>query len=195
MSLRNELRKRRKNLPSMYRDLAVEEIVRRVTSLTEFNKAKSIAGYAAFDGEVDPFALLSLALNKNKRVFLPRIHRNTDINAMDFVEVHNLAELTSNHFGILEPINAKQDYASPDDLEIVLAPLVGFDNQARRIGMGYGYYDQYFSFTLDIPADRKRPYLIGLAFDCQYVNELPLHSKDVPLDIVITESAIYRSSN
>ena len=70
-------------------------------------------------------------------------------------------------------------------------PLVAFDAECNRLGMGGGYYDRTLHFLLT----RNRwhsPYLIGIAHDCQKVASLPIQSWDIPLQGVITESAFYK---
>jgi 5-formyltetrahydrofolate cyclo-ligase len=69
----------------------------------------------------------------------------------------------------------------------VLTPLVAFDEQHNRIGMGGGYYDRSFAFL----KNRKQliqPKLIGLAFDCQRVEKITANPWDIRLYSVITET-------
>jgi 5-formyltetrahydrofolate cyclo-ligase len=72
-----------------------------------------------------------------------------------------------------------------------LAPLVAFDRNGTRLGMGGGYYDRAFAF-LRAPADGgRRPVLLGLGYEFQKVAELIRQPWDVPLDAAVTESALY----
>ena len=76
-------------------------------------------------------------------------------------------------------------------LEVVFMPLVGFDGEGNRLGMGKGFYDRAMSFRLRHPRSR-RPLLVGLAFACQQVDSLPARPHDVPLDMLISERGILR---
>jgi 5-formyltetrahydrofolate cyclo-ligase len=74
---------------------------------------------------------------------------------------------------------------------VVFMPLVGFDAQGNRIGMGRGYYDRHFARRLQLTSYR-RPLLVGLAYDEQQVPALPRAAHDVPLDGIVTQSSIRR---
>jgi len=193
MSLRHELRQCRKNLPSNYRDSAIKAIAQQVLSFKEFTHAQLIAGYSPFDGEVDALPLLALALQQGKRCFLPRIHRDATQSSMEFVEFHSMSALTPNQFGILEPNSPHDEIIAPEKLDLVFTPLVGFDKNAHRLGMGRGYYDRCFHFLHKTQQRMSIPFLIGLAFDCQFVASFPLHENDISLHAVVTESKVFFS--
>jgi 5-formyltetrahydrofolate cyclo-ligase len=96
--------------------------------------------------------------------------------------------LIKNHYGILEPDPKNSKICSPENLDLVLVPLLAFDNQHNRLGMGGGYYDKTFAFLKNsknletkIPS---KPYLLGLAYSFQYQTKLPLESWDIPIDDV-----------
>ena len=71
-------------------------------------------------------------------------------------------------------------------LDIVLLPLLAFDDRGNRLGMGGGYYDRLFASRLH--RKTKQPLRVGLAFDCQQAERLPMQAWDVPLHAVVTES-------
>lgn len=73
----------------------------------------------------------------------------------------------------------------PGNFDIVLVPLVGFDSHCNRIGMGGGWYDGYF-------AAHPNSLKIGLAYSLQKVNEIPISPIDVPMDMIVTEKAVFR---
>jgi 5-formyltetrahydrofolate cyclo-ligase len=64
-------------------------------------------------------------------------------------------------------------------LDLMLIPGVGFDRQGNRLGRGAGYYDRFLS---SMP---NRPFLVGLAFQEQLLDEVPTERHDVPMDIVL----------
>jgi 5-formyltetrahydrofolate cyclo-ligase len=90
------------------------------------------------------------------------------------------APLYPSGFGTLAP----SELAPLVEPDIVLMPLLGFDKRGTRLGYGGGYYDR----TLAVM--RKTPRLIGLAFDCQEIDEIPREFHDVPLDAVVTEGGV-----
>ena len=76
------------------------------------------------------------------------------------------------------------------ELDLILAPLVGFDTHGNRLGMGGGYYDRTFAY-LKHRLHWQKPRLIGLAYELQRVADLANHAWDVPLQSVVTEQHIY----
>ena len=87
-----------------------------------------------------------------------------------------------NKFGIPEPIKTKK--IKPD---IILVPLLAFDNMRNRLGYGKGFYDKYLNKYMKL---KKRILTIGIAFYFQKYNSLPFNNKDYKLDYIITENGI-----
>ncbi len=132
--------------------------------------------------EVDPTAIIERAWCANKRVFAPV----TDTHGtMNFRELTPDTEITRNSFGLWEPVLGS--LVTPRSLDVVVTPLVAFDDDNNRIGMGGGYFDRCFRFLRN---RRKwlKPKLIGLAFDCQKVTGIVPDSWDVQLHKIFTET-------
>jgi 5-formyltetrahydrofolate cyclo-ligase len=68
-------------------------------------------------------------------------------------------------------------------------PLVAFDKQHNRLGMGKGYYDRTFEFLKHHTSDSK-PFLVGLGYQMQQVECLSTEAHDIPLDMIVTEKGI-----
>ena len=102
---------------------------------------------------------------------------------MDFYKWSNNDPLKINKFGIPEPISSKKFY--PD---ILLVPLVGYDNDYNRLGYGGGFYDRYIEKIEKI----KKVIKIGLAFSCQKIKNIPLNQYDKKLDFIVTEKEILK---
>ena len=90
-----------------------------------------------------------------------------------------------NIFGILEP--ERKPRIDARRLDLVLTPLVAFDDRGVRIGVGRGYYDRCFAF-LNRRRHWRRPKLVGVAYERQHVRELARASWDVPLWGAVTEA-------
>jgi len=185
--LRATLRQARRQLSINHQRGAAQALAARVIQQDFYNKARFIAFYQKIDGEIDPAPILDLALSEGKTCFLPVI---TDANpdSVSFAPYTADTRLTRNQWGIAEP---PTDFIkSPAELDLVFVPLVGFDANCSRLGMGMGFYDRTFSFKI---ADRhSQPLLVGLAHECQLTAGLATASWDVRLDAVITEEKIYR---
>lgn len=100
--------------------------------------------------------------------------------------VHDNLEMRPNKFGIPEPYMAV-DFVHPVQMDMVIVPLLAFDERGQRLGYGAGYYDRFLALT------RPTCIKIGLCFESGHQStELPSESHDIPLDFVVTESNIYR---
>ena len=99
---------------------------------------------------------------------------------MDFYSYNKGEPLIENRYHILEPVNNIENLISPDKFDALIVPLVAFDKKGNRMGMGGGYYDRTLK---KVSATCK---IIGVAYDFQKVDKLPVESWDMPLDEVIT---------
>ena len=118
--------------------------------------------------------------NKKYIISLPIIKSN---NQMDFFEWSKNDPLKINKYGIPEPISSKIFY--PD---ILLVPIVGYDNDLNRLGYGGGYYDRYIEKLEKI----KEVIKIGLAFSFQKISSIPINQYDKRLDFIVTEKEILK---
>ena len=104
---------------------------------------------------------------------------------MDFYSYDHLDDLIKNSFNILEPQKDDKHYISPNLLDVILVPLVGFNNKGDRLGMGGGYYDRMLKKV------SANCLILGLAYDFQLVPELKGQHWDMPLDEIITPTTHY----
>ena len=151
-------------------------------SFLKINKLefRNIGGYFTSNFEIDDLKILEIMEKKNFNISLPVIKKN---NQMDFFKWSNNDPLKINKFGIPEPISSIKFY--PD---ILLVPLVGYDNDLNRLGYGGGFYDRYIKKIETI----KKVIKIGLAFSCQKINNMPLSKYDKKLDFIVTEKEILK---
>lgn len=156
----------------------------RIEQLAEFGSASHIASYIAIRGEIDVRPLMQQVVDK--RYYLPVI-QDTD---MHFAPWAAGDVLVKKKFGLLEPDCDAQQFIAPQALDLVIVPLVVFDQQCNRIGQGGGYYDRTFEFLLE-RENIERPVLLGVAHECQREAILQSQQWDVPLDFVVTESSVY----
>ncbi|MFP5505451.1 MAG: 5-formyltetrahydrofolate cyclo-ligase [Gammaproteobacteria bacterium] len=191
-ALRSELRAARRALSPVERRLAAEDCARRLIGHAAFRNARRIAAYLPADGELDTAPLIERAWEMGKQVYLPVLLPQGE-NRLWFARYTPDTPLHRNRFGIPEPDRAPHTRIAPLALDLVLAPLVGFDARGHRLGMGGGFYDRSFAYLL---RHRRwlRPRLIGLAYDFQRLARLPAQAWDVPLHAVATERRIYECS-
>ena len=182
-SLRQQLRARRKSLTAPQQKHAASNVAQHLATLGCYQNAKNVAAYLASDGEISADRILESAYQDGKQCFVPRIQGRQ----MDFAVYKPSDPLVANQYGILEP-SVTATAIQPNKLDIVLMPLVAFDRDGKRLGMGGGYYDRCFEFRKT--ADCSRPILIGLAHDCQQIADIPNDTWDMPLDIIITDVSV-----
>lgn len=187
--LRTALRRERLALDGQHRERATSHLCARVARLRTFRSARRVAAYLAAPGEVEVAQLIARALASGKEVYVPLMRADRHL---DFVRFTERTRLAPNRFGLYEPVHPDRLHTvSPLQLDLVLTPLVGFDAAGNRLGMGGGYYDRTFAALLE-RGHWRRPYLLGVAFECQRVDRaLPREAWDVPLRQVMTESARY----
>ncbi|QKT03127.1 5-formyltetrahydrofolate cyclo-ligase [Ectothiorhodospiraceae bacterium 2226] len=183
--LRRALRARRRALSARERRLAGEAAARRFAQHSLFLRSRRIAFYLAHEGEMDPAPLMARAWAMGKRVYLP-VLRPLGANRLWFTPYRPGDRLVANRFGIEEPPARLASAVPPWGLDLVLAPLVGFDRQGGRLGMGGGFYDRTLAYLLQ-RHHWRRPLLAGLAYEFQEVPALPRQPWDVPLAAVVTE--------
>jgi len=146
--------------------------------------ARQLAGYFALGCEVNVAPLIDQCQANDQLTYAPVVKEG---NTMSFVPFNGNTQIAINRYGIKEPIAEESNYLLPDQLDAVLMPLVGFDSQCNRMGMGGGYYDRSFSHRR---ASTGKPLLVGVAFDLQEVESVHADWWDVPLDYIVTETRI-----
>lgn len=150
-------------------------------------RAQRIGFYLPNGGEFDSQLLLNQALLMQRECYLPLVPRRGRV--LRFGRIGRNTRMATNRYGIAEPVDARPLRAR--QLDLLLIPLVGFDCQGYRLGMGGGYYDATLAFMHHRRLWRK-PRLVGIAYECQRVEMLPHDPWDMPLDAVLTERQLYR---
>lgn len=185
VQLRKLLRSKRRSLSSSQQIQAAQQLYQQLAQHQLFRRAQHVAFYLASDGEIDPALLMREAWRRGKHVYLPVLARWPKT-TMVFQRVRPIQQWEKNRFGILQPRWCVADQRSIWALDAVFLPLVGFDQQGGRLGMGGGFYDRCFA-QLHQRNHLTTPQRIGLAHACQQVEQLPVASWDVPLHAVVTD--------
>lgn len=180
--IRQQIRATRRALSNEQQLSASEALLQRLTKLEKVKEASRIAISLAFDGEIDTRSFIDWCWKNNKQVYLPVVHPFSKGNLL-FLHYTSTTKMTNNQYGIIEPKLNQQQICPVKELDLLFTPLVAFDKQGNRIGMGGGYYDRTLAPWFE---QQTGPYPIGLAHDCQYVDQLPIESWDIPLQEIIT---------
>lgn len=188
--LRRLLRQRRRDLSPNEQRCAAENLYRQLAQHPCFRRARDIALYLPSDGEIDPRLLLEAAQRRGKRTYLPVLSA-WPRTKMVFQRVDAHEKLAANRFRILEPRPQPARQRKPWTLSLILLPLVGFDERGGRLGMGGGFYDRSLAY-LRMRKKWHMPTRLGLAHECQRVDELAMASWDVPLQATVTDRRWYQ---
>ena len=181
---RNEIRQKRK---ALHEDEVAKcsELVRHVVLENEFLKQnRCIASYHSFSGEIDTVEINKALRLAGHHMALPVIHPE-EKGLMDFYSYEKPEDLILNRFKIPEPVVSEENLVQPHHLEVVIVPLVGFNEKGERLGMGGGYYDRMLK---KISCECLT---LGLAYDFQLIPEIKSQPWDMPLDEVITPTKHY----
>lgn len=112
---------------------------------------------------------------KEKTLLLPCVDGN-DLRLRQYTGPECLKE--GEQFGIGEPTGP--EYTTLDNVQMIIVPGVAFDRSGNRMGRGRGFYDRLLKST-------PRAYKVGVAFNFQMVDHVPIEDFDVPMNAVIAE--------
>jgi 5-formyltetrahydrofolate cyclo-ligase len=185
---RKKIRQQRRDLSPLQQKLHAQQLAHLVCRQRLFLNAKRIACYLAEDGEIDPVHIIETAWRRKKKVYLPILAPTGQ--SLFFAPFEFNTPLKANRFGILEPDIPPHKWLRARQLNLILLPLVAFDKQCNRLGMGGGCYDRSLAFI----RHRKQlhsPHLMGLAHELQKVAALPCAAWDVAVKFIATEKTLY----
>ncbi len=180
--IRNKLLLNRNYLPLLERSDYSKMIMESLITHERFVNAKNLLIYVGYQSEVYTRDIIRYALQNGKRVFCPKVLRP---GYMEFYPIKGLSDLIPGFKGIPEPfITHKCFIPKEEEDNLMVMPLVGFDESKKRLGYGGGFYDRYLHNYSFIPT-------IALGFECQKYDNLPSEPTDIMPDIIITEKNIY----
>jgi 5-formyltetrahydrofolate cyclo-ligase len=184
--LREEILRKRNLISPEVRAQKSLAIMERLYKLQEFRLARLLHIFVSFGSEAQTEGIIKGSLKEGKRVIVPIIEHHARRLILSEITDYDL-DLAPGHWGILEPKKEAARFIDPDHLDLILAPGVAFDASCRRLGHGAGYYDKLLAGCKD------RPLTIGLAYEMQVVDEVPVMEYDVNIDGVITEERFIKA--
>ncbi|MGN1280437.1 MAG: 5-formyltetrahydrofolate cyclo-ligase [Succinivibrio sp.] len=180
--LRNTLRQ---GILSKRRSITLEEayasglkIADRLKTHDFFSCKRVVGSYLSMGGELSTVPVNEYVM-QNHILGLPFMDVHVK-GHMDFYLYRKGDPLIENRFHILEPENISDNLLSPDKFEALIVPLVAFDQKGNRLGMGGGYYDRMLKKV------SARCLIIGVAYDFQELENVPVEKWDMPLHEIIT---------
>lgn len=195
-TLRQEIKQKRLALESHFISEAALDFKTQIqTFFGKLTAPMKIGIYFAAKGELDLAPSTEWLWAQGHLLYAPIL----DHEQLVFGEYTKHSQLEPNQYNILEPKLASclrrpsqdaenecrtEKLVSAKALDYVLVPLVAFDRQGHRLGMGKGYYDKTFAFR----KTRSTPILIGCAYAFQEVENLPAQAHDIPMDLILKSS-------
>ena len=180
-AIRARIRRRRQQLGCGAQLRAAHRLSTAIQQLECYQRSQHIAFYSAVNGEIGLQFLLKAAWSQGKTCYLPVVNGE----CMVFIHYNPGSCLANNRFGIPEPSSGGMIPAL--SLDMVLTPLVAFDDAHHRIGMGGGFYDRTFAaLTSQCTLRSGSPFLLGVAHRCQRVNNIT----PKPWDIVMNHICV-----
>ena len=143
-----------------------------------YQNAQSILFYASMPGEVDTQLMIEKAFISGKRVALPIVEQNQ--RKLIPTVISSMEDAHKSTYGITEPHPDRGQAIDLQNLDMVIVPGLAFDKQHHRLGRGAGYYDRFLSTLPNNTAT------VGLAFDFQLTESLPIQAHDMRLGHIIT---------
>jgi 5-formyltetrahydrofolate cyclo-ligase len=183
---RQQLLAQRQALTEAQLRQAAARVTGRVWRLPVLARSRRLALYLPVSGELDCTPVISAAWRRGREVFLPVV-TGTELRFAPFAADTTLA---NNRFGIAEPVCSVDEWRSAREMDVIFAPLLGFDADGYRLGMGGGFYDRTLAFL----AQRRhfrRPHFIGLAYAFQQISGVPHQKHDVKMEAVVTDEGTF----
>lgn len=179
IALRQDLKIKRAALDPALRKEYDQRIMENLFSLPLIRDIESAFCFISYASEVHTHALIDQFLSHQVTVAVPQIIKNRDMKAIRF---SGWDRLEKDRMGILSPLEETQPLSSFD---ITVTPGLGFSSLGRRIGYGRGYYDRWFE-------QNNGGVKIGLAYEVQLREDIPVDKYDINIDIIVTENRIIK---
>ena len=195
--LRSKIRQKRQSLTNEEQQQAASNLLLQLKNNPKITQAEHIAIYLANDSELNALPFIHWCWQQNKAVYLPVIHPFS-AGQLLFLKYDNNTKMQTNQYGISEPKLDVTAIKLITDIDIMFTPLVAFDPQGNRLGMGGGFYDRtlarwHQAYQKNKQTNKQaKPYPIGLAHSCQQVDNNPSELWDIPLPEIITPDQHYR---
>ncbi|MGI6248597.1 MAG: 5-formyltetrahydrofolate cyclo-ligase [Acutalibacteraceae bacterium] len=178
--IRSEARRWRESLSEDAKRRLDIKIFNRFINLWQFRDCETLLIYASIDIEVDTRKIIDYALEKGKRVALPRCVEGT--RNIEYYLIENINQTGPGAFGVLEPDINLTEKLSVFESSLCVVPGLAYDLQGYRLGFGKGYFDRFLS--------DNNISTIGICYEECIFPEIPRGRYDKSVDMIITESRV-----
>lgn len=182
-ALRSLLRAKRRELEPCEVEAASNAVCKKLTELEEFKRAELMLAYMAAKNELDPASAVRDARAQGKRIAFPLCIEN---GGLRLLVPNDESAFKTGSYGIMEPDEARSTEVFPEQLDLIIAPAVAFNSDCQRLGQGGGYYDRLLK--------KARCFTVGIGYDFQLIEDLPIEEHDICLNAVLLPSFDFRKS-
>ena len=181
--LRERLRKVLAEIPEHQASMQSAQACQLLIEQPEYRQAEIMMVFLSLPGELDTTALVLKAWQDRKRILGPRV--SWEQRRMIPIEIHSLTQdLTLTGMGLREPVSGEP--IPPSLIDLVIVPGLGFDPCGNRLGRGRGFYDRFLANP------EFHGVACALAFEQQFVEELPSGPLDRSMDLLVTNTKVRR---
>jgi 5-formyltetrahydrofolate cyclo-ligase len=153
-----------------------------IKKLPAYEKAKTVMFYLSFGSEVVTDFMINSAFGSGKVVAVPAI-KNFGYEKMYAVKISKLEDACLSVYGIRQPEINSGSIIEKDNIDLIFVPGVAFDIKGYRTGYGKGCYDRWLK---SVSFEKT----VGLAYDFQVTNQLPIGKYDIPVGVIVTEERV-----
>lgn len=177
---REAIKQKQKGLSERYILDSNRKICKNILALKEFKNASIIFCFVGRADEIDTVPIFNQAWKDGKEVVVPKCIRK---GVMEAYKIDSFQDLEPGKFGILEP-KAACTLVKPETIDFAIIPCMSCNLKGERLGYGGGYYDRYLE-NADFPT-------AVICRDALLLKEVATELHDLAMDIVVTESGIFR---
>ncbi|OAB48514.1 hypothetical protein PBAT_02450 [Paenibacillus antarcticus] len=188
-NLRSNMNNARNALTNVQREQWSSEAICHMTQKLESMRINNFLVYISFRSELNTRSLIQWGWNQGLQVLVPRCDPNDY--SMDIHPLQDWDELASGSYGIEEPNPLRTSALGHEYVpEVIIVPGLAYDRLGGRLGYGRGYYDRLHERLQPYVDHKRAPILMGLGYEMQVVNKVPMDRHDAKLDILVTENGI-----
>lgn len=144
-------------------------------------KKDIIASFVSIAGEIDITFLTEILYENGNKIALPVVtKKHTPLSFRTFDPKDSM--IFNEKYNIYEPLASQKELIPT----VIIVPLIACDKEGNRIGFGGGFYDR----TIELLEKRREIFKVGIAYDFQVLNEIPISEHDQQLDCIITDKEV-----
>lgn len=181
---RKETIEKLKSVPEYERERIESLLFTHLISTEAWNQAETIGITVSNDFEWDTSLIIQSSWEAGKRICSPKCQPKT--REMHFYEYNDMDELEVVYFGLKEPKANEENFVHKNDIDLLIVPGILFDKKGYRIGFGGGFYDRFLT-------DFENTTL-SLVSEIQLTDEVPNESFDIPVEYIITEKGLQKTT-